>query len=368
MRTRPARAWPPPMRPWPPRRNPIKPARTASRLREAVLIPSAMIVRRRITADWQIEGHGADNGGTYRHGVLLGLLCDSVRSDGHGPVARAAGCTLSVACDLCAGFAIVCFLRSARVPEHGAPRRLVSDVADGVLTSVVFGPYHYTDVCGPCFLGMVPYTVPLVWFILVYPSYVIAEWLVPVGWAGQKRSLVVAGCGATAVTAVDLALDPVMVGAGAWVWHVNGAFFGIPVQNYLGWWLTVFVIVSIYLRLGALPRVWRPVRSVSVVRLAILSYGVFAIATIAVALHMRLPGPAFAALLITGIWVAAGLYSTREAQTGMPAWHLSLRYAPHVPLGKVLSVLCQSAARCRFSRVSPYDAPWRAIEAPHGGR
>jgi len=109
----------------------------------------------------------------------------------------------------------------------------------GVLTSVVFGPYHYTDVCGPCFLGMVPYTVPLVWFILVYPSYVIAEWLVPVGWAGQKRSLVVAGCGATAVTAVDLALDPVMVGAGAWVWHVNGAFFGIPVQNYLGWWLTV---------------------------------------------------------------------------------------------------------------------------------
>jgi len=188
----------------------------------------------------------------------------------------------------------------------------------GVLTATVFGPYEYTSVLGPCFLGLVPYSVPMVWFILVYPAYVMAEWFVPAGWAGPQRWLAVASLSATMVTAVDIALDPVMVEAGAWVWRVNGSFFGIPIRNYVGWWLTVLVILSMYSRLCVLPRVWRPLRSACLARLAIFSYSVFSFATIGVALHMRLPGPALAGMLTTGIWVAAGLRSTRSAPTHTP--------------------------------------------------
>jgi len=184
----------------------------------------------------------------------------------------------------------------------------------GVLTAVVYGRYYYTTVLGPRFLGLVPYVVPMVWFALVYPSYVVAEWLVPGRWVGPQRHMAVAGLGATAVTAVDVALDPVMVEAGAWVWQVRGIFFGIPVQNYLGWWLTAFAILGLCRRSCAIHRPRPPAASASLARLAMFSYAAFAFGAMVTALHMRLAGPAVAALLATTPWVTAGLTSTRGAR------------------------------------------------------
>lgn len=184
----------------------------------------------------------------------------------------------------------------------------------GVLTAAVFGPYRYTSVLGPSFFGLVPYMVPMVWFVLLYPSYVIAEWLVPTAWTPGRRRVAVASLAATVVTAVDMALDPVMVEAGAWVWQAPGIFFGIPVQNYVGWWLTAFVILGLYLRSCGVRLTRPPARSASFAKLAIFSYAVFAFATIGMALHMRLVGPALTALLATGVWVTAGLRSTRAAR------------------------------------------------------
>jgi len=197
----------------------------------------------------------------------------------------------------------------------------------GVLTAAVFGPYHYTPVLGPRFLGLVPYTVPMVWFALVYPSYVVAEWLVPVGWVGRRRRLAVAGLGATVVTAVDMALDPVMVEAGAWVWQVHGAFFGIPLQNYVGWWLTAFAILGLYQWSCAIRLPQPPAGSAALARLALFSYGLFAFGAVGTALHMKLAGPALAAMLAIGPWVTAGLWSMRRtrqvAQVVTPAGSLT---------------------------------------------
>ena len=52
--------------------------------------------------------------------------------------------------------------------------------------------------------------------------------------------------GAVAMTAWDLSMDPVMVRLGAWVWHVPGPYFGIPLRNYLGWLETTFVVFLLY--------------------------------------------------------------------------------------------------------------------------
>src|SRR5512136_2831928 len=49
----------------------------------------------------------------------------------------------------------------------------------GVATGWVYGPYHYTDKLGPKLLGLVPYLIPLAWFMMSYPSFVIADRLVP---------------------------------------------------------------------------------------------------------------------------------------------------------------------------------------------
>jgi putative membrane protein len=109
----------------------------------------------------------------------------------------------------------------------------------GVLTGWVYGPYHYTDKLGYLFLGLVPLIIPVAWFMMMYPSFVISNWIVPA--RSPMRLVVVSAVGALIMTAWDVVMDPVMVQGGHWVWEVQGAYFGIPLQNFSGWWLTTFV-------------------------------------------------------------------------------------------------------------------------------
>jgi len=116
----------------------------------------------------------------------------------------------------------------------------------GVATGLIYGPYHYTTKLGPLFLGLVPYLIPVAWFMMSYPSYVIADRLVPGGWKPWQRLLAVAAVGGLVMTAWDLVMDPFMVAGGHWVWDTVGPYFGIPLQNFLGWWLTGFTTFGLY--------------------------------------------------------------------------------------------------------------------------
>ena len=49
----------------------------------------------------------------------------------------------------------------------------------GVATGWIYGPYHYTDKLGYKFLGLVPLIIPVAWFMLSYPSFIIANRLIP---------------------------------------------------------------------------------------------------------------------------------------------------------------------------------------------
>jgi uncharacterized membrane protein len=115
----------------------------------------------------------------------------------------------------------------------------------GVATGWVYGAYHYTEKLGLKFLGLVPYIIPAAWFMMMYPSLVIAERVAPQldGW---KRGLAVAAIGGTVMTAWDVAMDPMMVQGGHWVWEVEGPYFGVPLQNYWGWWLTTFTVFVLF--------------------------------------------------------------------------------------------------------------------------
>jgi uncharacterized membrane protein len=151
----------------------------------------------------------------------------------------------------------------------------------GVATGWIYGPYHYTDKLGPLFLGLVPYLIPVAWFMMSYPSFVIANWLVPSNWSKWKRILSVAAVGGLVMTAWDLVMDPIMVAGGHWVWDVQGAYFGIPLQNFWGWWLTVFTTYLLYLWLSG--KGARPAEA-GFDRMALLSYLVTALGIVIAAL------------------------------------------------------------------------------------
>jgi len=135
----------------------------------------------------------------------------------------------------------------------------------GVTTGLIFGPYHYTSMLGP-WLGSVPVLIPLAWFVLVYPSYVVANLILdrlPVGTPGGRGHLVgLVVLGALLMTASDLVVDPILSGPSfrAWVWETAGPYYGVPLQNYLGWVVTAFTVYLLYRSLEryALPQPARP--------------------------------------------------------------------------------------------------------------
>jgi uncharacterized membrane protein len=117
----------------------------------------------------------------------------------------------------------------------------------GVATGLVYGGYHYTAALGPS-IGAVPILIPLAWFALAYPTFVLVE-QVAGRWVGgspgrPQRLLALAAAGALLMTAWDIALDPILSGPTyrAWVWEASGTAGAVPAQNYLGWAATAFAI------------------------------------------------------------------------------------------------------------------------------
>ena len=86
----------------------------------------------------------------------------------------------------------------------------------GVATGLVYGKYHYTAVLGPK-LGHVPVLIPLAWFAMIYPAYVIARLLVDdaaqAGSGNWRRHLWRAAIAGMVMTAWDLVMDPNLVQA-----------------------------------------------------------------------------------------------------------------------------------------------------------
>ena len=173
----------------------------------------------------------------------------------------------------------------------------------GVATGLVYGPYHYTNKLGPLFLGLVPYLIPVAWFMMSYPSFVIAERLIPASWKRWQRILCVAAVGGLVMTAWDLVMDPIMVAGGHWVWDVNGAYHGIPLQNYWGWWLTVFTTFALYqLASGKAVKLPEP----GFDRLALVSYLVTALGVVSLSLVTNAGELALIGFFAMLPWVIAG--------------------------------------------------------------
>ena len=176
----------------------------------------------------------------------------------------------------------------------------------GVATGYIYGPYHYTDGLGPKFLGLVPFLIPLAWFMMMYPSLVIADRLLPEHWESARlRRLATAALGGVIMTAWDLSLDPLMVASTHWVWEIKGSYFGVPLQNFVGWWLTAFVVFFIYQEVSRRLEEPRIAQALSDGYL-VTSYLVTAGGSVVIDSFIHLGGPALVGLFAIFPWVMAG--------------------------------------------------------------
>ena len=178
----------------------------------------------------------------------------------------------------------------------------------GVSTGWIYGPYHYTDRLGPKFLDLVPFLIPAAWFMMMYPSLVISARLLkspnPRGWI----ILPVAAVGGIIMTAWDLVMDPIMVQAGHWIWDgplSSRIYFGIPLQNFWGWWLTTFMTYCAYLFVVD-KLVKTNIQDLSE-RTPVLMYIIVGTSSILSAFFMDLGGPALIGIFAMLPWMILGM-------------------------------------------------------------
>lgn len=170
--------------------------------------------------------------------------------------------------------------------------------AIGAATGFPFGSYSYTHRLQPQLLG-VPLLIPLAWLMMLPPSWAVAQRL-----SRSKGRLAFPALSALAFTAWDLFLDPQMVEWGLWIWSDTGGYFGIPLTNFAGWFLSSLLITAV-VQPVSLPE--RPL---------ILVYSLtWLMETAGLILFWDLKGPALSGFVGMGIFAISAVCLRRKSRT-----------------------------------------------------
>lgn len=147
-----------------------------------------------------------------------------------------------LACTVVLGVFLVGRLGWRWLPALGAVYFL-SFLAEHIGTGygVPFGGYGYTGLLGVKVGGRVPVLIPLSWFLMSVPAWLMARGLLGSGSGALGRILFAP----LFLVAWDLALDPAMSFLTAyWRWEETGPYYGMPWLNLLGWYVTGVVLMT----------------------------------------------------------------------------------------------------------------------------
>lgn len=190
-------------------------------------------------------------------------------------------------CSAVLGIALVRWIGWRWLPAFAAVY-LLSFVSEFVGTGygIPFGGYSYTELLGPKLGGRVPVVIPLSWFLMALPAYVLAMATFPVPGRALRRIVFAS----LLLVIWDLALDPAMSYLTPyWRWADTGPYYGMPWLNLLGWYVTGVAIITAIDRLGgaswggSLPHRWM---------------GLYYLAVLLMPIGM---------LLVAGLWLGVGV-------------------------------------------------------------
>jgi putative membrane protein len=181
----------------------------------------------------------------------------------------------------------------------------------GTSTGLPFGPYSYTPLLGWRVAGLVPFPIPLSWFYMVYCSLaILGRLLVPRD--DLRTRLAWAALGGLTLTAWDVSMDPAMSFATAhWLWHTQGSFYGMPLLNWFGWWLTGSVVAF------AMVSIARPTRIAALIApspLPLWLYAINGVFPIAICLRHQLWWAAFLGAVAMAVPIGLAIAAPRGAR------------------------------------------------------
>jgi uncharacterized membrane protein len=115
-------------------------------------------------------------------------------------------------------------------------------------TGFPFGHYHFTAVMGPT-LFQVPILLALAYVGMGYLAWTLALLIAnqmeqqPSGF----RLVTVPLLASFIMIAWDLSMEPEWATVDrAWVWETGGRYFGVPISNFLGWFLTAYIFYQVF--------------------------------------------------------------------------------------------------------------------------
>ena len=117
-----------------------------------------------------------------------------------------------------------------------------------IKTGFPFGHYHNTDRLGPK-LGDVPLLIMPAYYAVGYVSWHLAHIVLDKfdAYANRLQTWAVPALASFIMVMWDMSMDPARATlAEVWIWHDGGGYFGVPFQNFMGWFLCVWTIFQLY--------------------------------------------------------------------------------------------------------------------------
>ena len=129
---------------------------------------------------------------------------------------------------------------------------LVSEIF-GLTYGVFFGGQYVYRSFGPALFG-VPLAVVLYWSVFIYTGYCLVT--SSLYWLNRSKPnianknfwllLLLVPADGLVVLAIDLFMDPLQVRDGSWTWLAGGPYFGVPVGNFVGWFIVAATSTGVF--------------------------------------------------------------------------------------------------------------------------
>lgn len=114
---------------------------------------------------------------------------------------------------------------------------------------IIFGFYRFSYLMGPK-LDQIPFAIPISAPFIIYVCWIVTNLIIDGQPLPKKyttaRIIFGAVLGGMLMTTIDLSADPFCSTNGLWTWLERGPYYGVPLHNYIGWFITGLITYSVH--------------------------------------------------------------------------------------------------------------------------